>query len=270
MINFEDRLNQALEKGYDFSPSEVLSQAYETVKAKMGEFIGFMIIYLIVSGSASSLASAIAPGLDNLVSLFFSALWLPGYYYAAQAIRRGQPFSFNLFMDGHKKAGKLIGYQFLLTILIYLPLMPAIASLFFQDNIIAEFQLMQEIAQTGEFYMPQLSGLSIGLLIVGFFGTLYLSFSYTLGQVILTIADFGIWESLEASRKLVQKNFLTFVGLFFLIIGINILGTLLLFVGLLVSVPVSLVVNYVVLEKIFQLYKEDDHEQNISDHFVDQ
>jgi|GEM_PF-3305797 len=268
MINFDDRLEQALEQGYDFSPTEVVSRAYETVKTKMGAFIGFMIIYLVVSGLVSSLAQAISPGLNNVVSTILSALWVPGFFYGAYAIRKGEPFSFNTFMEGHQKAGKLIGFQFLLTILIYLPLLPAIAALFFQDNVMDEFILMQEMAQEGEFYMPVISSLTIALLALGLAGTLFLSAAYSLGQVTVALTDFSVWKSLEASRKLVQKKFFAFVGFFFVILGVNLLGALLLFVGLLVSIPVSLVSTYIIFEDIFQLQKEDDDEQDLSDHFV--
>ncbi|WCL81980.1 hypothetical protein PPO43_02550 [Saprospira sp. CCB-QB6] len=268
MINFEDRLRQALEQGYDFSPTEVVGRAYEIVKSQMGFFIGFTLIYLVVSGIASSLAQAISPGLNNVISTILSALWIPGFFYAAHSAQKGEAISFNTFMQGHQKAGKLIGFQVLLGILVYLPLLPAIASLFLQDNIVEEIILMQEMAQEGEFYMPVVSSLSIILFAIGFAITLFLSVAYSLGQVTVVLSDFSVWGSLEASRKLVQQKFFTFVGFFFVILGINLLGALLLFVGMLVSIPVSLVSTYIVFADIFKLQEDDDQEQDLRDHFV--
>ncbi len=58
------------------------------------------------------------------------------------------------------------------------------------------------------------------------------------------------WTSLEFSRKLITMNWWKFFGFLIVLIGLNILGFLFFFVGLLVTIPVSYFAIYSIFEEL--------------------
>ncbi|MFO8087118.1 MAG: hypothetical protein R6T91_04820 [Bacteroidales bacterium] len=68
---------------------------------------------------------------------------------------------------------------------------------------------------------------------------LYLAVAYVFLLPFLVTARFSYWEAMEASRKLVTKNFLNILGLVAALVLINFLGIMFFGVGILVSLPLS-------------------------------
>jgi uncharacterized membrane protein len=58
------------------------------------------------------------------------------------------------------------------------------------------------------------------------------------------------WTSLELSRRLITLNWWKFFGFMLVLIGLNILGFLFFFVGLLVTIPLSYYSVYAVFEEL--------------------
>lgn len=89
----------------------------------------------------------------------------------------------------------------------------------------------------------------VGVVLAGFFVTaglfllvvpgLYLAVAYVFLLPFLVTARFSYWEAMEASRKLVTKNFLNILGLVAALVLINFLGIMFFGIGILVSIPLS-------------------------------
>lgn len=58
------------------------------------------------------------------------------------------------------------------------------------------------------------------------------------------------WEAMESSRKLINRNFWPFLGFFVILTLINVLGVILLGVGLLFTFPATYCMVYAAFEDI--------------------
>ena len=70
---------------------------------------------------------------------------------------------------------------------------------------------------------------------------IYFALSYSLAPYLLMGKKMGVWESMEASRKAVTKNFGRFFGLFLILAVVNVVGALLLFIPLFWLIPISVI-----------------------------
>lgn len=93
--------------------------------------------------------------------------------------------------------------------------------------------------------------------ILTFFGILalvipgiYLAVAFMFGIPFALFSGMDFWTSLEFSRKLITMNWWKFFGFLIVLIGLNILGFLFFFVGLLVTIPVSYFAIYSIFEEL--------------------
>ena len=104
--------------------------------------------------------------------------------------------------------------------------------------------------------------LSIIIMIAGFFFLvipgIYLAVAYILVIPISLYYDEDVWNTLEASRKIVSQNWFSFFGFLILLFLFNILGALCLLIGLLVTIPVSIISTYILFKDILQPSGTDD------------
>jgi uncharacterized membrane protein len=93
--------------------------------------------------------------------------------------------------------------------------------------------------------------------ILTFFGILalvlpgiYLAVALMFSIPFALFSGMDFWTSLELSRKLITLNWWKFFGFVIVLIGLNMLGFLCFFVGLLVTIPVSYFAIYSVFEEL--------------------
>jgi len=139
------------------------------------------------------------PILGQIVFSLISAPLAAGYTFVVLAILRDQPYTFSDFFKG-------ISNKYFLQI----------------------------------FLISLVGGLLIALgyiflLIPG----LYLSISYIFAIQLAIDYDLEFWDALETSRKLVSKKWFSIFGLVLVLFVINIVGALLLGIGLLVTLPLT-------------------------------
>ncbi|MEM7369343.1 MAG: hypothetical protein AAF587_12140 [Bacteroidota bacterium] len=79
---------------------------------------------------------------------------------------------------------------------------------------------------------------------------IYLAVAYTLGNQLIIFEKMEFWPALEASRKIVTKNWGNFFLMSIVLGLIALAGTLVLFVGLLVAIPFMYCVMYAAYEDI--------------------
>ncbi|MEP0950060.1 MULTISPECIES: hypothetical protein [Cyanophyceae] len=118
--------------------------------------------------------------------------------------------------------------------------------------LIVAFKLLKNRATTfGDFfrgfnnYLPLLlvslvSSLMIGIgLLLFLVPGIYLAVAYIFALPLVLERKMNFWVGMEFSRKLVSKNWLSFLSFSFVLLLLNLAGVLLLGVGLLVTIPVS-------------------------------
>ncbi len=199
---------QVVEQGYNFEITESIGQGIELFKKDIGNFVLFTLIVLAIN-----VGLALVPVIGSIASLVVGPPIAAGYFFVADKIRKGEPYTFNTFFDGFKAPlGQLIVLSLISTILI----------------IVGTFLCI-------------LPGIWLGV-------------SYALANCILLFNKLEFWDAMEASRKVVAKNFWSFLGLF-IVMGLGGALFILLTCGLgaiLVS-PVVILTIYCIYIKIFEV-----------------
>jgi uncharacterized membrane protein len=123
-----------------------------------------------------------------------------------------------------------------------------------QDLPITYFDFFQGF----QFFIPVVSIWLIGQVIT-FLGLLllvlpgiYLMVAYSFSVLMTIFGGLNFWEALEASRKLITGRWWKFFVLTLILIAINGLGLLMLGIGLLVTIPITFYVTYVIFEDLTQ------------------
>ncbi len=68
---------------------------------------------------------------------------------------------------------------------------------------------------------------------------IYLVIAYLFAILFILEYRFGVWQALEASRKVISKHWLSFFGFSLTLLYVNLVGILFLGIGLLVTIPLS-------------------------------
>ncbi|HSM83785.1 MAG TPA: hypothetical protein VLS96_19000 [Nodosilinea sp.] len=103
-----------------------------------------------------------------------------------------------------------------------------------------------------------LTALVAGLLtIIGFalllLPGIYLAVAYLFAQPLVIDKSADFWQAMETSRQLITKKWFSFFGLLLLIFLLNVVGAMLLGVGLLVTIPLSVCIIAAAYEDIVGL-----------------
>ena len=95
--------------------------------------------------------------------------------------------------------------------------------------------------------------------IIGFFlliiPGIYISVAYGFANLFVIEKKLSIWSALEASRKLITKQWFSFLGFFIVLLLINLAGLLLLGIGALVTIPLTYCIIVAAFEDIVGLNK---------------
>jgi hypothetical protein len=118
--------------------------------------------------------------------------------------------------------------------------------------LIVAFKLLKNRATTfGDFfrgfnnYLPLflVSLVSSVVIAIGFLlliiPSIYLAVAYIFALPLVLEKKMNFWDGMEFSRKLISKNWFSFLGFAFVLVLLNLAGVLLLGVGLLVTIPIS-------------------------------
>lgn len=218
-------VEQALSRGYDFTISGLLSEAWQLTKGTKGIIIGGFLIFYVAILVASFVVGAVL-GIfslfsDSLVLIiigqllttiiasavsypFFAGLNMIGIRRAA-----GQPFSFNEIFSHFGSIVPLLIAAVLMMVLIYLGM--------------------------------------ILLLIPG----IYLAVAYMLAIPLIVERGLSPWQAMEASRKAITQHWFKVFGLFLLLGLIVSISAIPLGIGLIWTIPLFVMVMGVLYRTIF-------------------
>ncbi|MFN0033194.1 MAG: hypothetical protein ACKVOR_13620 [Flavobacteriales bacterium] len=273
-------VNEVLEQGYQFDFGLMFNQAFGMLKLYWGPMLGL----LVLLGVASSIIVFACVGstyvqfiqdamqdpesiAQNMVGFIFSIIgkallalvlvWIflspmqQGYLLMFRdGETMGAPGPFGSIFDAYKNGRwlKILAIVFLMYIIVhiwqYLPY------LFFWNDLQAmmDFESMIENPQA---FNPA-STVTMSLLSYLMYIPMFFFFVlYSLAIPIMFFQNLGVWQSMEASRKIVMKRFWNFAGYYFVIGLIAFLGILACCVGILVTYPLLMYAGFVIYRDIF-------------------
>lgn len=224
------------------SAGECVSNAWETLKAKYGMYIGISLIAMLLTGCVPCL------------NIFLLGPIMGGIYYVVLRDMRGEPVEFGMMFKGFEKFGPLMIIGLIQSI----------------PGIIA--QILQYAAQFAEiglngmgggrnFFQASGSDLAVSggmmmLFIVLF--VVFMVFAFAWWAIFLFAVplimehDLGAGEAIKLSAKAAMSNIGGLILYFLLLIPIMLLGVLLLCIGMfLISIPIMYVGQVFIYRMVF-------------------
>jgi uncharacterized membrane protein len=160
-----------------------------------------------------------------------------------------------------------------------IPLIGTIASLVISPALTAGFYLAAKKIKNGETveFSQFFDGFKLGVpiflvtlivviltilgLILLIIPGIYLGIAYYFATLFVTFHKMDFWPAMEASRRVISKNWFSMFG-FTLVLGlINLGGVIVLGIGLLVTMPITLCAIYVAFEEIVGTGTEETEEE---------
>ncbi len=232
-------LDNLINGNYQLDPVQHIKDAIEIFKKNVG---GFILYLILVYGLMMALN--FVPGVNFAASLI-TPLFFAGFYIVAHKIFRNEPFEFTNFFDGFRgdHTGQIVLVA-LVTALISIGIFIPFGIVAFVT--MSMFGLVDAVPSLGAG-----SGIAIFLLVVLFFAAIcYILVAWFWSYQFVIFHKMKFWDAMEASRKITSKKFLHFIGFGLLLSLFNLGGMLALGVGLLFTVPVSMIAIYTSFEAV--------------------
>jgi uncharacterized membrane protein len=209
----------------------------------IGGYLGYFVLYLIITSVL---------GLIPFVNLISSVLIAPclifGFHLVSnQLSTTGTEPSFGEYFNGFQHFSKIIVVAILTGLIILacsLPLIFSVGVGIFTEN-------LNDPSMVADIFSESFTGGVIGIAVLTALVMIYLGVSWSFATLIAVFQDEDAWSAMEISRKIVGKNWFGFLA-FFIVLGlINILGAVLLLIGLLFTAPITYCCIYAAYEDVF-------------------
>lgn len=222
----EPRVLNAIERGYSFNMGQYLEEGWENFKKKPSALVLPLLIVLAFSGIVLGLFAFVLP--VKMINALSNVLQFAVAPIGASFYIIAQKVDRN---EDTEWRDIFLGYKFWIPIVVATLLSALIMTLGF-----------------------------ICLILPG----IYLAVGYSFTTLFIALKNYDFWPAMEASRKIVSKNWFSFF-LFLLVVGfINLLGALFIGIGLLVTIPVSILASYAAFKDIvLSLEEETEIEDNL-------
>lgn len=229
-----NQIEEAIQYGYEFTPSAYFSKGFDYFRERIGEFIGFTIVYLIISLLTGSI-----PFFGTIISLIISGPLSLGVVIFTHQLHSGQYPEFSTFFDGFKKFTPLFA-TYILQMIVYLILASPLIFLLGIELITAFASGdMEAVMESGDVLVG-----NSGLVFVYSLLFIYIALSFRWSLHLAYFHDYSPVNAIKTSFLLVNKKF----GSQFLFIVLcalaGLLGILALVVGLFVAIPLISIADY--------------------------
>ncbi len=238
------RYEESLHHGFNVPVGKYISDGWKVLEQNIGAYIGFVLL----SGIIYIISSCIP-----FATLIISPCFTAGYYIVAKKIYSGENTEFGDFFKGFDFIGQLI-------------LMTIINAAIYLVTILPTYFIMIFGAVSLSVSSNHFGGLFvffIALILVLSCVLIYLVISYIFAEHFIIFHKMEAWNAMEASRKLVKKNWIGVFGLGLALLAMQMIGTLLCFIGLIVTTPLLYCTVHCAFQDIVGV--EDDLIQAIQD-----
>mgnify|MGYP000123776684 CR=1 FL=1 len=228
--------SELINKGYNFSIGESISDGWKLFSKGAGSYIGFAVVVLLIYFVSAFLLGMTIPFFGPFVFpilfialLFGMAALVSGLNSFSRNLLSGKE-SFGDFFKGFESFGQL-SLHYLVYFLMMIPLLifyflvvmpPELYEIFTNPDSLRNFE------DIGYSSTPFRAGI---VSVIGYFAfmffSIYMAISYMYATPLITDAKLGFWEAMETSRKLVGKKFFSHFGLMFIVGILASIGTML-------------------------------------------
>jgi uncharacterized membrane protein len=220
-------INTIIQNGYSVDIGSFIQRGWEICQSSLGLFIGFFLITILIGG-----ALGMIPGAGNVASIIIGGPLNAGSLIVAFKLIKAQPVAFDDFFKGFKNA------YFMPTLLI--TLVTTLFALICMAPAGIGVGLIAFTAKASS-QPPSSMLLLVAMLLIfaGIIALVYISISYVFAIPLVIGQKLPFWSAMEASRKIVGKQWFSIFG-FMVVLGLlNFAGALMCFIGLLITVPLT-------------------------------
>ncbi|MFQ5447061.1 MAG: hypothetical protein ACE5FF_09005 [Saprospiraceae bacterium] len=253
------RIEEIIQEGYDFRFGDYISKGFSLLQKNLGGFI----IYAVVTLGLIMVINFI-PFIGALVNNFIlTPVLTVGAFIAAHKLDKGEQTEFGDFFKGFDYVGPLALTALAIFVVIMVSLIPFFLSVGSSGLIGWYMDALRNPMSAGE--VPGIPGWSLLLLLPA----IYFSVAYNWAYMFVVFYKMSFWDAMEASRKVISKNWIM-VFLFLFVTGlIAAAGMILLCVGILATFPAYLCMGYSAFADVTKLGTESEEGDNIEQHLVD-
>lgn len=232
-----------LQNGYDVKIGDYFSRGMALLQKNLGNFIGFVVVYFAIS---------FIIGLIPFVSIIFSILVSPclifGFYLVANKVSKGSIPEFGQFFKGFDFFGKIVVINLIIALLVLAIFLPFLFTMGFS---------IAALSQDKEALAAAIMG-NIAFFLISILVAVFIAVCWVFATQIAVFHNMEAWQAMEASRKIVMKNWLMMFVLVLVVGLISLAGFLLLCVGALFTMPLGYCIMYAAFEDIVGLPGDDD------------
>jgi hypothetical protein len=255
-MDYKNYIQLTISQGINFSIGQAIKDGFAHLGKNVGLYIGFTVVAFFII-AAAAVFSMFVPLVGNFA---LTVLVLPplmmGYALFARSTMLNHNPGFETFFDGFKT-----NYGQLIVVNLILQIIQSVLSLVFLSPIIADFvPLFQDVLASGQDpeLINDLAAEMVTIFIENWWAfaltilvSIVIQVLYLLSNYFVIFYGFGFWEAMESSRQLITR-------VFFKIIILNILVSLIMFVGIIVTLgigllflfPLSMLINFSVFTQI--------------------
>ncbi len=245
-----DKLEQALTEGYRFEMGKYMGDGWDYFKKGAGNFIGFMLVFLIIS-IVAGFTLGLIPIIGNILTSILNYILIAGVFIYTRNMLNGQG-EFGDFFGGFNYVKEIVMYS-LVYILLMLPAFLLVIFAVLPEgfiDVVTSSSDPQQIIEEMQYLSSSISGITILWILLAAIYLLYIGLSYSLALIFIVDRNMGFWDAMEASRKLVGKNFLSFLFMFIILGIIMIISAIPCGLGLLVTVPFTYTTLFAVYDTV--------------------
>ncbi|MEM6770412.1 MAG: hypothetical protein AAF597_07515 [Bacteroidota bacterium] len=253
MAQTPPQIQRVIDGSYNFDFGKYIGDSLNVIGRNFGPFLGFMLVWFMIS-----MATQFVPIIGPLASwLVVSPCLTAGVYLAVQKSHDKEYLDFGTFFKGFDHIGELALAALIQGLIMVAICIPAIIA-FIVGLDFENFDPDQPDFTDFPWW-------ALGFLIP----VIYLSIAWAFTPMLIIFHKMQAWPAMEASRKIISKQWVMFFLLAIVAGIIATLGMLALIVGLLFTVPVYFAITYLAFRDIVGLPKEPEAATLASDHFVD-
>ncbi len=230
-------INEIIQHGYKTDAAGYISQAFEIFKSNALNYILYTLLYLVVTSLFSRYYA-----IQFLASILLAPLAF-GAFIVANKIIKKQSYEFKDFFSGYDRFLDIIIYYIVQLLVVLFLVIPIVAIPFAIYWLIFGISSIQNPIGSGLIFL-------VLFMVFVFFIAIAIGVLLIFAPNLLWFKNMRAIDALMNSAKIIKIKLPNWIGFFFMIFGINILGALALGVGLLVSMPVSMIAVYIAYERV--------------------
>jgi hypothetical protein len=239
-------INTIIQNGYSVDIGAYIQRGWEICQSSLGLFIGFFLITILIGG-----ALGMIPG-GSFVSVVIGGPLNAGSLIVAFKLIKAQPIAFDDFFKGFKTPYFMptLLVTLVTTLIAFACMIPAFVGIF-----LVGFSSGFSENQPPN---PIFIALAVILTFVTVLTVVYISISYTFAIPLVIGRKLEFWPAMEASRKIVGKQWFSIFGFFCVLTLINMAGILACCVGIFITAPFTSCAIAAAYESIIGLPDTED------------